>query len=174
MLDSVWTVADEIYVIFNHDPNLKLVESIAPFGVKIVVDKASSSLVSNMVKGFKASRSEHCFAVPENVPFIKPNVAFALFEAARGYDAAIPRWSNGKVEPLLAVYRKKSFLRVAQEDFVTAPDSILDNLYAVRFVSIEDELKPLDPDLSSFFTVRSKLDVDRAKSIALTGRKRSK
>jgi len=173
-LDSVWTVADEIYVVFNRDPNLKLVESIAPFGVKIVVDKTSSSLVSNLVKGFKASKSEHCFAVPETVPFIKPNVAFALFEAARGYDAAVPRWSSGKIEPLLAVYRKKSFLRVVQEEAVTEPDSILDNLYAVRFVGIEDELKPLDPDLNSFFTVTSKEDVNRAKSIALAGRRRSR
>jgi molybdopterin-guanine dinucleotide biosynthesis protein A len=100
----------------------------------------------------------------ENLPFIKPNVLHALFEYAKGYDAALPKWSNGRVEPLLAVYRRKSFIAVASKH--QTEDNLLpvvDNLYSIRYVSVEDEIKPLDPDLESFFTIDSAEDLAKAR-----------
>mgnify|MGYP001138442323 CR=1 FL=1 len=169
VLDSIWTVADEIYVVFNHEPSLKLIEAIAPFGVKVVIKEDSRSIVSMMATGFRASKSEHCLAVRENVPFLKPNVIFALFEAARGHDAAVPKWSDGRVEPLLAVYRRKALLSVASKTMGSDDaKTILDNLYAVRFVHVENELKPLDPELHSFFHVNTDEDLNKAKMLATT------
>lgn len=169
VLDAIWTVSDEIYVVFEAEPTLKLIESIAPFGVKIVVSKDASSRVAGMTAGFKASKSEHCFVAPDNVPFLKPNVIFALYEAARGYDAAIPKRADGNIDPVIGVYRRKSFLRVVSQSQSAAElGAILDNLYAIRFVHIEEELKPLDPELQSFFTVNTSEDLRRARRLAST------
>jgi molybdopterin-guanine dinucleotide biosynthesis protein A len=115
--------------------------------------------------GFKASRSEQCLVLRENTPFLKPSVLHVLFEFSKGYDAALPKWANGRLEPLLAVYRRKSFITVAsklqtQDDLL----AVLDNLYSVRYVSVEDEIKPLDPDLESFFTINSAEDLAKAKA----------
>ncbi len=170
VLDSVWTVADEIYVVFQNEPDLGLVESIAPFGVKILIQK-KGLLTARLEAGFKATRSEHCLVVQDNHPFVKPNVIFALFEAARGHDAAIPRWSDGRVEPLLAVYRRQTFLRInAQIKDSDDPGRIVDLLYAVRFVEIEEELSPLDPGLNTFFAVNNEQDLQQAKLLATVGR----
>lgn len=164
LLDAVWTVADSIYVIFKREPSLKLIEAISTFGVKIIIENQTPSLLSSLLMGFKASRSEYCLVLRENTPFLKPSVLHLLFEAAKGYDAALPRWSNGKLEPLLAVYRRKSFITVAsklqkQDD----PFSVVDNLYSIRYVDVESEIKPLDPDLESFFTIESSEDLSKAK-----------
>lgn len=164
VLDSVWTVVDDLIVIFSNEPDLSLIETIAPFGVKIAVEKNTTQL-SMLLAGFKASRSENCLAVTSSLPFIKPNVILYLFDSVHGSDAAVPRWKNGRTEPMLAVYSKKAFIHASAN--AKSIDSVLENLYAVRYIEIERELRPLDPELHSFFRVRNKLDLDRAKMIAL-------
>ncbi len=168
VLDSVWTVADEILVIFDRDPSLSLIETVAPFGVKVAIDRNGNSVLSRIVAGFRASRSENCLVVPSSAPFIKPNVVFHLFESVRGFDAAVPRWKSGKLEPLLAVYGRNAFLRAATQAKSRVLRSLLDNLYAVSYVDIEGLLEPLDPDLNSFFRVKNKNDLRKARRIALS------
>lgn len=167
VLNSVWTVVDQIFVVFNHEPDLKLVEDIAPFGVKIIVSRDSDNIVSAMSMGIEASKSELCFVTLGNTPFIKPNVIFALFEGARGYDAAIPKWPDGEIDPLLTVYRRASLLRVLEANRgLATPMDIVDRLYAIRFVDVEKELKHLDPDLNSFFKIKTDEDIQKARRIA--------
>lgn len=166
VLDSVWTVVDEILVVFAKEPKLSLVETIAPFGVKIAIDRNGSSILTRIAAGFKACNSENCFVVPTSSPFVKPNVVFQLFEELRSYDAAIPKWKEGGVEPLLAVYKKKPFLKAVTSVTGDDMEALIENLYAVTFVSVEDKLQPLDPELLSFFKVSSGKDLERAKLIA--------
>jgi molybdopterin-guanine dinucleotide biosynthesis protein A len=168
VLDSVWTVADEILVIFDKEPSLALVESVAPFGVKVAIDRNANSVLSRIVAGFKACRSENCLVVPSSAPFIKPNVIFHLFESVRGFDAAVPRWKSGRLEPLLAVYGRNAFLRAAVQAKSRVLGSVLGNLYAVSYVDIEALLEPLDPDLNSFFRVKNRNDLRKARRIALS------
>jgi molybdopterin-guanine dinucleotide biosynthesis protein A len=168
VLDSVWTVADQILVIFEEDPGLPLIEAIAPFGVKVAIDREGSSVLSRIVAGFKATHAEYCLVVPSSAPFIKPNVIFQLFEGVRGFDAAIPRWRSGKLEPLLAAYNKKAFLRAAALTKKKALSSLLDKLSTVSYVDVEKFLKPLDPELYSFFRVKDARDLRKARRIALS------
>ncbi|TLX98586.1 MAG: hypothetical protein E6K89_00895 [Thaumarchaeota archaeon] len=150
VLDSVWTVADEILVIFDEDPGLSLIETIAPFGVKVAIDRDGSSVLSRIVAGFKAT----------------PNVIFQLFESVRGFDAAVPRWGSGKIEPLLAAYNKKAFLSAAARSKKKVLSSLVDKLSAVSYVDVEKFLKPLDPELYSFFRVKDERDLRKARRIA--------
>jgi molybdopterin-guanine dinucleotide biosynthesis protein A len=167
VLDSVWTVVDEILIVFAKEPKLSLVETIAPFGVKIAVDRNGSSILSRMVAGFRACNSESCFVIATSSPFVKPNVVFQLFEEARGFDAAVPRWPEGRIEPFLAVYKKKPFLKAVASMNTEDIASLIEDLYAVTFIDIEEKLKPLDPELHSFFKVSGAKDLERAESIIL-------
>lgn len=166
VLDSVWTVADDILVIFADEPSLQLIESIAPLGVKVVIDRESMSTLSRIVTGFRASTSENCLVVPSSAPFVKPNVLFELFEGIHGHDAVVPRWKSGKTEPLLSVYSRKAFLRALTSLKKKTLGSLLDNLYDVAFVDIEKYLRPLDPELHSFFRIEDATDLRKAIKIA--------
>src|SRR3989442_5719958 len=59
VLDSVWTVADEILVIFDENPGLPLIETIAPLGVKVAIDRDGSSVVSRVVASLNAIPAIH-------------------------------------------------------------------------------------------------------------------
>jgi molybdopterin-guanine dinucleotide biosynthesis protein A len=166
VLDSVWTVADDILVIFNKEPDLSLIESVAPFGVKVVLDKEGSSPFSRITTGFRASSSENCLVVSSSAPFVKPNVLFELFEGVHGFDAAVPRWKNGKIEPLLSVYSRKAFLRAGSHLRKRSLGNLVNNLYDVAFIGIETQLKQLDPELYSFFRVEDVGSLKKARRIA--------
>jgi molybdopterin-guanine dinucleotide biosynthesis protein A len=172
VLDSVWTVADELFVVFDHEPKLPTIESISPFGVKVLTTKGRNPILT-ICDAFKSARSEHCMLATERVPFLKPNVVLALFERAQGYDLAIPQWKDGKTESMLAVYRKNAFIRL-----VNSSKSVLSNnlrkdvanlseqLFAVKYVSIEKELRELDPELDSFQEVRDERTLQAAREKA--------
>ncbi len=166
VLDSVWTVADEIFVIFGREPSLSTVEKIAPFGVKAVIDRNGSTPFSMIMAGFQASNSDDCLVVASASPFVKPNVLFQLFESIRGFDAAVPRWRDGRTEPLLSVYSRRAFLRAAAGLKKRTLSNLLGNLYDVCYVNIEDYFRPIDPDLDSLFRIRKESDFRRAKAIA--------
>jgi len=173
VLDSVWTVVDEILVIFRKQPSLELVETIAPFGVKVAIDNRnrtdashSEGILSRVVVGMQACNSENCLVATVSRPFLKPNVVFKLFEAVAGHDATIPKWADGRTEPLLSVYRKKPFLKAASRTQGSEIATVIDDLYAVAYVQIEEVLKPLDPDLLTFFRVKTDADFLTARRIA--------
>ena len=168
VLDSVWTVADDIIVAFSQEPSLSLIEKIAPFGVKVVVDRNGGSELSRIVTGFRATTSDNCLVVRASSPFVKPNVLFQLFESVHGYDAAVPSWGRGKKEALLSVYGRKSFLKAASQAKRRSMNGLIDELYAVCYVDVERSLRPLDPDLDSFFSIKDRSDLVRARRMAAT------
>lgn len=169
VLDSVWTVADEIFVIFSGEPTVSAIETIAPFGVKAVIDRKGRSDFSMIVAGLKASSAENCLVVTSSAPFVKPNVLFQLFESIRGFDAAIPRWKSGKTEPLLSVYSRRAFLKAATSLHRQTMRGLVWSLYAVSYVEVERYLLPLDPELLTFFRVKTLADLRRARRIASNG-----
>jgi molybdopterin-guanine dinucleotide biosynthesis protein A len=166
VLDSVWTVADEIFVIFGQEPSLAMVERIAPFGVKAVIDRNGSTAFSMIMAGFKASTSEDCLVVESGAPFVKPSLLFHLYESIRGFDAAIPRWKDGRTEPLLSAYSKRAFLRAAAGLRKQTLPELVGSLYDICYVDIEELFRPIDPDLDSFFRVRNDADMKLARAIA--------
>ncbi len=173
VLDSVWTVTDDLNVVFKEEPDLSVIEAISPFGARVFNVPKGGSQVSGILSAFKSSNAEHCILVTERVPLLKPNVALALFEAARGFDLAIPKWKNGNLEPLLAVYRAKALLRLSSSqkmlldmDVNSAMSSLSNQLFGVRYVSIENELAELDPELDSFLKVNDEESLSAARSKA--------
>jgi molybdenum cofactor guanylyltransferase len=170
VLDSVWTVADELFVVFSHEPKLSMIEAISPFGVKVLAVPRNQSSIRGIADAFKSSKSEYCLLATERVPFLKPNVALALFESARGNDSAIPKWADGRIEPLLAVYRKNAFTRLVNSwkqpfgpNVSKDMETLADQLFDVKFLSIQKELTELDPELDSFFQVKDERSLSAAR-----------
>jgi molybdopterin-guanine dinucleotide biosynthesis protein A len=170
VLDSVWTVADDLIVVFDHEPLLSTIEAISPFGVKVLTSTSSNDSLRRICDAFRLQKAEHCLLATERYPLLKPNVVLSLYENAQGHDLAIPKWRDGRTEPLLAVYRKNSFIRIASNlklnsraiirDQIAA---IADKLFAIKYVAIEEELKAIDPDLDSFHEVKDEKSLQKAR-----------
>jgi molybdopterin-guanine dinucleotide biosynthesis protein A len=93
------------------------------------------------------------------MPFINRKVVEFLFEVAeRGnYDAVVPRWENGMVEPLHAVYKREPTL-AAVKDAIKRGDAkmfnLLSRLESVKFLSMS-EIRGIAPELKTFRNVNT-------------------
>jgi molybdenum cofactor guanylyltransferase len=62
--------------------------------------------LGGILSGLSAARHDICFVVACDIPEADPLLVARLLEHLRDHDAAVPRYPNGHIEPLFAVYRK--------------------------------------------------------------------
>ncbi len=80
-----------------------------------------------------------------------------LFDAATGYDAAIPCWNADMLEPLHAVYRRSALLDYLEEHESLSLRSMVRNLNT-RYVDVE-KIREIDPDLLTFTNINNLEDL---------------
>ena len=104
--------------------------------------------------------------LPCDTPLVQKNVINLLIEESKEYDCCIPRWNNGFLEPLIAVYPiEKSFKRAGE--ILKGNNYKLTNLLAedwkINYISIENSIQPLDPQLLSFFNINEQSELEMIK-----------
>ncbi|MFW9819145.1 MAG: molybdenum cofactor guanylyltransferase [Candidatus Thorarchaeota archaeon] len=110
---------------------------------------------------------EKTFVLPCDTPLIQKNVIEFLVKASRDYDCCIPQWNNRLFEPLIAIYPiKKAFER--SKEILKANlfklTNLLDKNWKINYVSIENFIQPLDPQLLSFLNVNGHSDIEIIKT----------
>jgi molybdopterin-guanine dinucleotide biosynthesis protein A len=125
--------------------------------------------VAGLEAGMRRARGRLAFATGCDLPFLKLEVIDRLFELAdimEGYEAAVPVQPNGFFEPLHSVYDREKMqiacIRALEngERRIHVPLQEL----CVNRVSI-DQLRPLDPDLLSFFNLNTRGDLETARAL---------
>jgi len=170
--DRVSKIVEEVVIVVS-SPNQK--ESISPVcqeDVKIIIDVGDlhGPLVGAST-GFKNAHGEYSVLLPCDTPFISKEIMDLLFEISPRVDAVIPRWPNGYIEPLQAVYMTSSALAAAEtalEKGEMMMRSMISLLKRVRYISTE-VLKQLDPQLVTFFNINNEMDLKRAESLIKKG-----
>jgi molybdopterin-guanine dinucleotide biosynthesis protein A len=162
-------IADETLVVIGHREPRADYEAVLPSSVRIMNDdhEGKTPLIG-IVTGLQAAKSEYAVICACDVPFVKEEVVELLFQRASGVDAAIPKWNNGHIEPLEAVYRVASTLKAAQETLAPTGSPLrvmIGKLAQVVYVSVEDEVGMLDLDLQTFLNVNTREDMDRAEEL---------
>ncbi|MGB5100260.1 MAG: molybdenum cofactor guanylyltransferase [Methanothrix sp.] len=175
--------ADEVVVVARskaHAERLeKIISDYSPAKTKVTFtwDRvAGFGPVAGLSAGMKEARGELAFATGCDLPFLSLQVIERLFELAdeEGYEAAVPVQPNGFFEPLHCVYHREK-MRLAcdralerEERRIYAPLQEL----CVRRVHV-DLLRPLDPDLLSFFNLNTREDLEKARALWPECRKHS-
>jgi molybdopterin-guanine dinucleotide biosynthesis protein A len=129
--------------------------------------------VAGLEAGMRRARGRLAFATGCDLPFLKPEVIERLFELADelsddsvAYEAAVPVQPNGFFEPLHSVYDREKMQSACIRALEKGERRIhvpLQEL-CVNHISI-DQLRPLDPDLLSFFNLNTKSDLETARAL---------
>lgn len=99
-----------------------------------------------------------------DLPLIKLNVIDFLIEQSVGFDCCIPRWENGFVEPLLAIYPVRKGYAKAKENLRMKRyklSNILNQDWKINFISIEFSIKLIDKNLLSFININELSDLQK-------------
>jgi len=173
VLNRISDIVDECVVVVASEAQRRALSSALGSRAELVVDRyeGQSPLVGALT-GFECVRGKYSLLLPCDTPFVSAGVAELLFDLCAKRSAVIPRWPNGFIEPLQAVYHTESAetaARAALEEGRHNLSSMIARLRRVRYLSTL-VLEQLDPGLLTFFNVNTPLDLKRAESILGGGR----
>jgi molybdopterin-guanine dinucleotide biosynthesis protein A len=168
VIDRVSKVVDEVLVVVSSETQKNKFETILKEKANLVIDKDDSqSPLVGAITGFETTNAEYSLLLPCDTPLVSTQIVQLLLDMCNNRSAAIPRWPNGYIEPLQAVYRTESALTAAKTALKQGKmnmQSMIDNLRGVRYVSTM-VLEQLEPDLLTFFNVNTPQDLKKAESI---------
>jgi molybdopterin-guanine dinucleotide biosynthesis protein A len=173
VVDAVGSVVDETIVVTNSEERVGKYAKFMGSDVRFAVDvgELRSPLIGALT-GFGAARGEYSLLLPFDVPFVSRDVVLLLFELCQGKAAVIPRWPNGYIEPLHAVYRTRLALEAAKSAVAEGKlqvRALIENLREIRYVSTL-VIQQLDPELLTFFNVNTPADLNKAVALVKQGK----
>jgi molybdopterin-guanine dinucleotide biosynthesis protein A len=124
---------------------------------------------------FKHAKYPYTQLLPCDSPLIQPTFFEILWSMAEGYEAAVPRWPNGWIEPLHSVYHTETAAQVAEQCLANNEirmRALITALNRVIYLST-NALKWFDPKLHTFINVNSPADLQKLRRI-LGQKERSK
>jgi molybdopterin-guanine dinucleotide biosynthesis protein A len=165
VLDAISTIVDEKMVVASSKVQAENYANVLGSDVNVLidVDDAQSPLIGALT-GFKEAHGRYALLLSCDTPFVSNDVISLLFELCINRNAVIPRWPNGYIEPLQAVYCAKPACEAAKNALSEGKlnmQSMVDRLCSVRYVSTL-VLQQLDPELRTFFNINTPLDLKKA------------
>jgi len=107
---------------------------------------------------------EKCFLLSGDMPLIKPKVIELLIKEVEGFDCCIPRWNNGFLEPLFAIYPIKKTFELARKTILEknyALNNIIDKNWNINYLSVEESIKLLDQNLVGLININGPIDLEK-------------
>jgi molybdenum cofactor guanylyltransferase len=144
----------EIFIVTNQPPQFK------NYQAHIVIDAIpGSGSLGGLYTALMHASNDHTFCVACDMPFLNPELISLLIEKRLHYDIVIPRTKGGP-EPLHAIYSKRCIQPIKKlldrgELKIT---KLLSSELRICYCE-EEELKKIDPFLSSFTNVNTREDL---------------
>lgn len=168
VLDAVSSLVDEKIIVTSSKAQAENYAKIVGPDIEVIVDRERvQTPLLGALTGFERSCGTYSLLLPCDTPLVSRAILSLLLELCVNKTATIPRWPNGCMEPLQAVYHTKSALEAARSAMNNGGLNMRDmvnRLAGVRYVSTL-VLQQLDLDLVTFFNVNTALDLKRAESL---------
>lgn len=170
VLNTIRGIAEETFLVVSSCAQAENYAKHVDSDVHVLIDSSEvhGPLVGTLT-GLESSRTEYSLVVSCDVPFVSREVLSLLMELSTGKAAVIPRWPNGYIEPLQAVYCTKLAKKAAKDaldERRLRMQDMIDRLQGIRFVSTL-VLQQIDPGLGTFFNVNTLLDLRKAEAMFL-------
>jgi len=113
LVDAIKEIADEIILVLRDGEQVeeyKLILKDYEF-IKIVTDKnKDQGPLVGILTGLLNITSEYAQILPCDSPFISKNFVLKMFKymEMNDFDAVVPLWDDGHIEPLHSIYKKKA------------------------------------------------------------------
>lgn len=121
--------------------------------------------LAGIYSGLRASPSQYNIVVGCDMPFLEVKLLQYMIEDINSHDIVIPRYNNGYIEPLCAVYNKRC-LEIIERNLKENNFSIRAIFPHLKVKFIEDkDIKKYDPKFHSFFNINYKKDIIEAENI---------
>ena len=175
VVDEVRPFVDEIIVVTNSEERVKKYAAVVGGHTRFAVDSCESKgPLIGALTGFEVARGKYALLLAFDTPFVSGEIVSLLFDLCLSKAAAIPRWPNGQIEPLHAVYQTALALEAATCAVAEGRldmRGMIERMRGVRYISTL-VIQQLDPELRTFFNINTPFDLRKALSMAKSRRTR--
>jgi molybdopterin-guanine dinucleotide biosynthesis protein A len=164
VVEKLQSLGDECIVSAGKGRAAEQYQRILPNDVLVIQDKFDfEGPLAGFMSALTECKSELCFLGACDMPFIEPRIVEYLFGQSSKHLGAVPRWRDGRLEPLHAVYdcnAARSASRQVIDEQVLNMISLVDHMPRIRFVEVEQDIAPLNPSLTTFRNLNTPRDLD--------------
>lgn len=160
--DSLSLICDGIVIVIAPEQPEPVLTSEA----KLVADLyPGKGALGGLYTGLMASDSFYNLVIACDMPFLNPSLLRYIIQVSPGFDVAIPRDKEGRLEPLHALYSRNCLSPIYQQiqRGNLKIDGFLDQV-KVRYVE-DSEINEFDPRRLSFFNINTSNDLVKARAI---------
>lgn len=160
IIDTAYDISDKVAIIVRNEkqvksylgifsknyPNLSIIPDLGEFGHSPLVGLATSAKVID---------DDFILILPCDAPYMKKDILKILVDKANGYDVISPLWPDGKIEPLISIYRREHVLLcypVLLNLNRWRPDDMIRGSRKSYLINVEN-FKEIDKELKSFFNI---------------------
>lgn len=157
---------EKIFIVVNSERQRWAYEKILHEDILVDLRKGFGP-VSGLETGLKFCNSDYVFVAACDMPLINKKVVEFLYSKAaeKKYNAVVPMYANGNIEPLHAFYKvntTRQAVEKALDDEKFRCRDFLSNMPEVLYVPVGEFIE-LDPKLETFFNVNTEVDLQNLK-----------
>jgi molybdopterin-guanine dinucleotide biosynthesis protein A len=158
-IDTLSGQADEIIVAARDEQQGEQIRAKVPDKLILVFDSREGlGPLAGFISGLKRASFAYSLVIGCDMPFVNERVVDLLFEiASTGYDAVVPRWESGMLEPLHAVYRREPMqaaIKEAVKQGNVKISYVISQLKNVCFLPV-NRIRKIDPKLKTFRNINT-------------------
>jgi molybdopterin-guanine dinucleotide biosynthesis protein A len=165
VLDVIHGMVDETIIVVSSKVQAENFVKVVSSDIRIVIDiNGMQCPLVGALTGFENAYGRYSLLLSCDTPLVSKDILLLLLELCTNRNAVIPRWPNGYIEPLQAVYCTKPAVEAARKALNEGKldmRSMVDELRGVRYISTL-VLRQLNPELRTFFNVNTPLDLKKA------------
>jgi len=161
VIESLEKVVDNIIISVRDKAQGKLLDSVLPGYTYAFDEYENTGPLAGILSGLTVCTDDFCFIAACDMPFINENVIKLLFTSGEDHDAAIPRWEDGFLEPLHAVYKCKPMIFETKKAIKNGEKIVLAPIQKLRvnYVEMED-IRKIDMNLRTFININTPEEMD--------------
>ncbi len=167
IIKAVSAVTHEVIIVTSDPKKATEYASLFPSTRLLVDDCGSGAAIFGVLTGLKNAVGEYSFLLPSDTPLLSSRVLDLMKTLSRTYNAVIPRWPSGYIEPLQAIYRTREAYAAASTSIHNGSltmRSMISNLHNVLYLSTL-ELEHYDPQLLTFYNINRSADLEKIKHL---------
>jgi len=162
-------ITDEIFIVTNSNRKIELYsKEVKNLKIKYFLDLYNDiGPLAGIYTGLINSKKEYSLIIPFDTPFLSKKILFLLIKLCEDKNAIIPRWPNGHIEPLHAVYKTKIAFTAAKDAIANKEKKVsamIQRIDDVCYIST-NSLRKYDPTLQTFLNINTPLDLEKAKNL---------
>lgn len=163
IIEKLEKVVDSIIISVRDRAQEELLKAALSLEYRFAYDiHKNTGPMSGILSGLSSCEDEYCFIAACDMPFINENVVRLLFRRSENFDAAIPRWEDGFLEPLHAVYRCVPMIHETKKAIERGETIILAPVFKMKVNYVPmDDVRKLDPDLRTFININTNDDIQK-------------